>query len=126
MEPAVERQEHAKEVVLHGWFQHAAMEPAVERREHMGGRDDTQGYTLRPQWSPPLKGGSTPGIFCVPGGGIAAAMEPAVERREHRYELEQVGVRRRRPQWSPPLKGGSTGGPLCPRGTARRRNGARR
>jgi len=83
------------------------MEPAVERREHWGGDGDQGGVagpqwspplkggstpavtealmaSLRPQWSPPLKGGSTPGGIRLPRHHPRAAMEPAVERREHR------------------------------------------
>ena len=58
------------------------MEPAVERREHPGAVVVTYVW-FTPQWSPPLKGGSTGKMLAEVVTGRQAAMEPAVERREH-------------------------------------------
>jgi len=108
MEPAVERREHLNADRQDVRDLAAAMEPAVERREHRLGVNPGARVHARPQWSPPLKGGSMPyrpvvttrairpqwspplkggstraaGIPGAPGGP-SAAMEPAVERREH-------------------------------------------
>jgi len=148
MEPAVERREHRPRQRQRYRQLLAAMEPAVERREHNITAPATPNCAP-PQWSPPLKGGSTrPGSPRVPVGE-AAAMEPAVERREHRGGRAGQGACRRaamepaverrehiasaegvpvtgQPQWSPPLKGGSTSAPWCPGKCSPGRNGARR
>ena len=58
------------------------MEPAVERREHFGQLRDLL-WDAQPQWSPPLRGGSTSRIASKAPTAMKAAMEPAVERREH-------------------------------------------
>jgi len=62
----------------------------------------------QPQWSPPLRGGSTH----IADGDVAAldpaAMEPAVERREHLWHAAKSRRKQLLPQWSPPLRGGST------------------
>src|SRR6266567_3226236 len=109
----------------------AAMEPAVERREHRLGvnpgarvharpqwspplkggsmpyRPVVTTRAIRPQWSPPLKGGSTLEGRCGFQGSTGAAMEPAVERREHPAVVSATPCHTASPQWSPPLKGGS-------------------
>ena len=59
------------------------MEPAVERREHVAASEKRLKAHIEPQWSPPLKGGSTLSQRCHPDPNWPAAMEPAVERREH-------------------------------------------
>ena len=63
------------------------MEPAVERREHETELMTLSNPPVPPQWSPPLRGGSTREIL----------------NARRRYAL---------PQWSPPLRGGSTYG-IC-------------
>jgi len=60
------------------------MEPAVERREHHINGISSAWSTTQPQWSPPLKGGSTQVETLKARLATVAAMEPAVERREHR------------------------------------------
>ena len=60
-----------------------------------------------PQWSPPLKGGSTSLAAQPVVAGNGAAMEPAAEGREH-LTLACGKCLYDVPQWSPPLKGGST------------------
>src|SRR6266567_3603632 len=58
------------------------MEPAVERREHLAALHE-RCRLCEPQWSPPLKGGSTRDGHRDGYQQGFAAMEPAVERREH-------------------------------------------
>src|SRR6266568_4546110 len=62
---------------------------------------------MKPQWSPPLKGGSTADHVRDGGRVCLAAMEPAVERREHKTCSGRSNIGSKPPQWSP-LKGGST------------------
>ena len=84
MEPAVERREHATARLTDVPGESpAAMEPAVERREHSACSPTAVTPVYAPQWSPPLRGGST----FVNGG---------------------AEFQRSEPQWSPPLRGGST------------------
>ena len=73
-----------------GPFDTAAMEPGREGREHMSVRIGGRPASLRPQWSPAVKAGSTRGPLGVAG------------------QLPRV------PQWSPAVKAGST--PSAPAG----------
>jgi len=67
------------------------MEPAVERREHLAQAMVSAAKKDLPQWSPPLKGGSTPPGMDESDFEIVAAMEPAVGRREHHRRRRAVG-----------------------------------
>src|SRR6266566_2654571 len=122
MEPAVERREHVGGCTGGVMAELAAMEPAVERREHRLGvnpgarvharpqwspplkggsmpyRPVVTTRAIRPQWSPPLKGGSTPARGCTRNRKEPAAMEPAVERREHRSIMRVSHGRTSAPQ----------------------------
>ena len=59
------------------------MEPAGERREHEQNATNIQAFTPRPQWSPPVNGGSSGRLVVGLEVLLEAAMEPAVGRREH-------------------------------------------
>jgi len=63
------------------------MEPADERREHTTEVECRRRMIIRPQWSPPMNGGSTPRPEILLRLQDIAAMEPADERREHMAKL---------------------------------------
>jgi hypothetical protein len=64
MEPAGERREHEGVADADGdRLGVAAMEPAGERREHTH-RSANIRRAIPPQWSPPVKGGSTARKIC--------------------------------------------------------------
>ena len=84
------------------------MEPAVERREHRQHQQADVRRRRAPQWSPPLKGGSTHGTrFAARARALAPQWSPPLKGGS----TSLGGVRLQRghaPQWSPPLKGGNT------------------
>ena len=62
----------------------AAMEPAIHGREQTAPSGIAR-KTASPQWSPPLKGGSTAAGGTGHEPRERAAMEPALDGREHGY-----------------------------------------
>ena len=61
-----------------------------------------------PQWSPPVRGGTTAVNVRRDDPPALAAMEPARQGRDDAMGLGTTGTPVKMPQWSPPVRGGTT------------------